>query len=90
VLLAAASARVSETHDVRPIPLADDVVAEALTLARRGLDPPALAARARGQALPLDEAIAEAVALDAAPLGRLGAPPNAEPLRRVRLRGSGG
>jgi predicted ATPase/DNA-binding CsgD family transcriptional regulator len=68
VCLAAASARLGETHEVRRIPLADDIVAEALALARRGLDRASFdAAWAQGQAMSTAEAVAEALAVDVAP-----------------------
>jgi len=67
VSLAAASARLSESHEVRRIPLSDDILEEGLARARRQLDPERYAAAwARGRAMATDDAIAEAAALELA------------------------
>jgi non-specific serine/threonine protein kinase len=71
VRLAGAGARIGTTIAVALIPISQRMLDEALAVARRELDGDAYARAWReGQLLSLDEAIAEALAVDAPPAGR--------------------
>ena len=68
VRLAGATAAFGESVDVPPIPLVEEMLGQAVDAARRALgETPYALAWAEGRGLSLDEAIAEALAVEAAP-----------------------
>jgi non-specific serine/threonine protein kinase len=85
VRLGAAASALSAAYNLPLIPLSEALLREGLDLARRALGEPASAAAwAEGQALSLEESLAEALAVQVAsppaPPGPVAAPPGGDPL----------